>query len=99
MTETPSESSPNDLAAAATRPVDAAPDAGRPDALERAAADGPIWSDSDDSGPDEENLEAAEAHDSPAAVDEERADAGEDEPDELYSIYGPPPGDREGNRE
>jgi len=66
---------------------------GSGDPLARAAAQGPIFTDDDET--DSSNLEAPEAHDSPAAVDEERAaEETTDDSDRLRSIYGPPPGER-----
>jgi hypothetical protein len=61
---------------------------GQPDELARAAAAGPPLDWDDEDGND--NLEAGEAHDSPAAIDEERAAAGGDRPDAMFSIYREP---------
>ena len=61
---------------------------GQPDELARAAAAGAplVWNDEDGN----DNLEAAKAHDSPAALDEERAAEGGDRPDAMFSIYREP---------
>ena len=61
------------------------------DSLARAAAAGPPldW-DNEDTGPGAANQEAGEAHDSPAALDEERIAEGAGAPDALYSIYREP---------
>ncbi len=65
------------------------------DRLARAAAQGRLDWDDDERPGDVSNLEAGAAHDSPAAVDEERAERQDgDQKDSMSSIYGPPPGDR-----
>ncbi len=85
-----------------TRPENA-PESDQPgapvpgDSLSRAVAAGPMHWDDDANGEsgDSANLEAGEAHDSPAAIDEERA--GQEsvgDPDPLRSIYRAPFGHR-----
>ena len=60
----------------------------QPDELARAAAAGPplVWNDEDGN----DNAEAGEAHDSPAAIDEERVAEGGDRPEGIFSIYREP---------
>ncbi len=61
---------------------------GQPDELARAAAAGPplVWDDEDGN----DNLEAGQAHDSPAALDEEHVAEGGDQHDAMFSIYREP---------
>ena len=71
--------------------AETAPDneaASQADQLASAAAAGPplVW----DDGNGNDNLEAGEAHDSPAALDEERVAEGGDRPDAMFSIYREP---------
>ncbi len=62
------------------------------DSLTKAAAAGPplVWDDRD-TGPAAANQGAGEAHDSPAAVDEELVTEGGVQQDPMYGIYREPP--------
>lgn len=76
---------------------DSAAAAPHEDRLARAAAQGPLFIDDENRDRnDASNLEAAESHDSPAAIDEGRAARGTaHDSDRLYDIYGPPPSERQ----
>ena len=86
----------SDEAAGSTEPTEGA------DSLARAAEQGPMdWDDAAGDHPDGSDPEPAVLHDSPASVDEDRAEnpsPGDnlDRPDSMSSIYGPPAGAAEG---